>query len=292
MFHIRVVAQFLWMVFDECQKTNTCFLAKLQAGDRTLEHLKRLREQFHEGGEERMENLEKQWTAICTEIYVEEEKKREEKPARIDIHTLKHVLEFGQECKRLGNEKFREGLYEEALQIYSQGDELMKKWCCSDQWKNESKWLKDYHLACLKNKAQAALRLEMFSTALEAAEAALRLDVEDHKAWYRKVQAYKGLGKFDEAEEALVRLEDVAQWCPDRQNILRDCDVEKKRLLHARAKHKQDTQEMLGKAFDAEVFSSDRDRAQRIETEAREAAMAKQKEEEKVVRSIKPAKPL
>lgn len=182
MFHIRVVAQFLWMVFDECQKTNTCFLAKLQAGDRTLEHLKRLREQFHEGGEERMENLEKQWTAICTEIYVEEEKKREEKPARIDIHTLKHVLEFGQECKRLGNEKFREGLYEEALQIYSQGDELMKKWCCSDQWKNESKWLKDYHLACLKNKAQAALRLEMFSTALEAAEAALRLDVEDHKS--------------------------------------------------------------------------------------------------------------
>ena len=50
-----------------------------------------------------------------------------------------------------------------------------------------------------RNKAQAALKLELFQTALDASESALAIDAEDHKAWYRKVQAEKGLGKFKEA---------------------------------------------------------------------------------------------
>eukprot|EP00747_Dinoflagellata_sp_TGD_P209775 gnl/TRDRNA2_/TRDRNA2_83148_c0_seq2.p1 gnl/TRDRNA2_/TRDRNA2_83148_c0~~gnl/TRDRNA2_/TRDRNA2_83148_c0_seq2.p1 ORF type:complete len:272 (+),score=70.73 gnl/TRDRNA2_/TRDRNA2_83148_c0_seq2:104-919(+) len=100
----------------------------------------------------------------------------------------------------------------------------------------------------------------MFSTALEASESALKLDEEDHKAWYRKVQALKGLGKFKEAEEALVRLEDVAQWCPDRRRILRDCEGERKRLKWASAKHKLGTREMLGKALESGIFSNDREK--------------------------------
>eukprot|EP00435_Cladocopium_sp_Y103_P063676 s701_g25.t1 len=90
-----------------------------------------------------------------------EERKKEKLPQNIDIHTLKH------ECKREGNFKFQEGLYEEALHIYSQADDVMKKWKVDKQLKNEAKWLKDYHIACLKNKAQAALKLELFQTALE-----------------------------------------------------------------------------------------------------------------------------
>ena len=82
----------------------------------------------------------------------------------------------------------------------------MKKWKVDKQLKNEAKWLKDYHLACLKNKSQAALKLELFQTALDASESALAIDAEDHKAWYRKVQAEKGLGKFKEAE---VNIHDV-----------------------------------------------------------------------------------
>uniref|UniRef100_A0A7S0FW38 Protein C10 n=1 Tax=Pyrodinium bahamense TaxID=73915 RepID=A0A7S0FW38_9DINO len=258
MFHIRVVEQFLWMVYDESSKKGIHFLDKLR-DDRTLEHLRKLREQFQEGGEERMQGMENQWYSICNNIAEEEDKKKEKQPARIDIHTLKHVLEFGQECKREGNNKFREGLYEEALFIYSQGDDMMKKWKVDKHLKNEHKWLKDYHLACLKNKAQAALKLDLFQTALEAAEAALQLDEEDHKAWYRKVQAQKGLGRFKEAEESLSRIEDIAQWCPDRLQLLRDCEAERKRIRIAAAKHKVGTKDMLGKAFEAGVFSADRE---------------------------------
>eukprot|EP00435_Cladocopium_sp_Y103_P063072 s701_g24.t1 len=94
----------------------------------------------------------------------------------------------------------------------------------------------------------------------DASESALAIDAEDHKAWYRKVQAEKGLGKFKEAEESLAKLEDVAQWCPDRRRILRDCEQERTRIKNARVKHKQSTQEMLGRAFQAGVFSLDRDR--------------------------------
>ena len=106
----------------------------------------------------------------------------------------------------------------------------MKKWKVNKSMKNEHKWLTDSHLACLKNKSQAALRLELFQTALDAANDALKLDIEDHKAWYRKLQAEKGLGKFKEAEESLLRLEDIAQWCPDRRRILKDCETERKLL--------------------------------------------------------------
>merc|ERR1719401_113556 len=165
--------------------------------------------------------------AISQARALEEEKKQELKPAPIDIHTLKELLEYAQQCKFEGNDKFKEGLYEEALFIYSQGDEAMKR------WKVEGS-----HLASLKNKSQAALNLELFQTALDAAEAALALDEEDHKAWYRKLQAQKGLGKFKKADESLARLEDIAQWCPDRRRILKDCEAERKRLKIARAKHK------------------------------------------------------
>jgi len=136
----------------------------------------------------------------------------------------------------------------------------MKQWKVDKSLKNEHKWLTDNHLACLKNKSQAALKLELFQTALEAAEAAIALDEEDHKAWYRKVQAQKGLGKFKDAEDSLAKLEDVAQWCPDRRGILRDCELERKRLKQAAAKNKASTQQMLGKAFTAGVFSLDRER--------------------------------
>ncbi|CAE8613972.1 unnamed protein product [Polarella glacialis] len=259
MFHTRVVVDFLWMVYDECQQKKSNFHDKLR-DDRTMDQLLRMRENYQSGGEERMAELEKEWHSTCTAMALDEEKKKELKPQTIDIHTLKHVLEFGQECKREGNLKFQEGLYEEALHIYSQGDEVMKKWKVDKHLKNEHKWLKDYHLACLKNKSQAALKLELFQTALEAADQALVLDGEDHKAWHRKVQAEKGLGKFKEAEESLAKLEDVAQWCPDRRRILRDCEAERKRITYAKIKHKQSTTQMLSKAFEAGVFSIDRDR--------------------------------
>lgn len=286
MFHIRVVEQMLWMVYDESQKNNANFHEKLR-DERSLAHLTRLREHFQEGGEERMEDVEKQWYSMCDQIAVDEEAKKDKKPISIDIHTLKHVLEFAQECKREGNLKFSEGLYEEALAIYSQGDDVMKKWKVEKHLKNEHKWLKDYHLACLKNKAQAALKLELFQTALEAAEAALGLDPEDHKAWYRKVLAFKGLGKFIEADEALNKLEEVAHWCPERRQILRDCEAERKRIRWAAAKHKQGTQEMLSKAFQAGIFSGDRERE--LE-EARKALPAQEPQAPR--KRLEPARPL
>lgn len=232
-----------------------------------------------------MEDVEKHWHSMCFQIAQDEEDKKQQKPVNIDIHTLKHVLEFGQECKREGNLKFSEGLYEEALAIYSQGDDVMKKWKVDKHLKNEHKWLKDYHLACLKNKAQAALKLELFQTAIEAADAALEIDAEDHKAWYRKVLALKGLGKFSEAEDALNKLEEVAHWCPERRSILRDCEAERKRIRWAAAKNKVGTQEMLSKAFQAGIFSGDREKEL-------EEAKGLPKAPAQPLKKLEPARPL
>mmetsp|Transcript_136236 Transcript_136236/g.235826 ORF Transcript_136236/g.235826 Transcript_136236/m.235826 type:complete len:547 (+) Transcript_136236:67-1707(+) len=282
-FHIRIVEQFLWEILDECQKRNQqnpleawSFVERLQT-EKNLKELRAFRQEFQEGGVKRMEEIEKQNKFLNDAYIAEEEKKRIANPERIDMKTLKQLLEYAQECKFEGNRLYKEGLYEEALEIYSQADDAMKKWKVDGHLKNELKWLTDSHLACLKNKSQAALSLELFQTALDAAEDALKLDIEDHKAWFRKVQALKGLGKFKEAEEALVRLEDVGQWCPDRHRILRDCENERKRLHIAAAKSRISTKEMLGKAFAAGVFSIDREKeleeaAKRVEDNKRDAA--------------------
>lgn len=290
-FHIRVVEQFLWSVYDDCKKNKGNFAEQLRE-ERYLGQLTKLRENFQEGGEARMEEIEKEWSAVCDEIAKDEEAKKVVEPVRPDMQTLKHVLEFGQECKIQGNLKFREGLYEEALEIYSQGDEMMKKFKVDKHMKNEHKWLKDEHLACLKNKSQAALKLEKFSMALEAANSALELDVEDHKAWYRKVQAEKGMGRFEDAEESLNRLEDVAKWNPDRRRILRDCEAERNRIRAAKIKHKEGTKEMLGKAFEAGVFSLDRQREQELEDKVGGDPAAKVENTDVPKKAIEQLKPL
>merc|ERR1719379_2580427 len=127
MFHIRVVEQFLWMVLDECRNKGINFHDKLRS-EATVRHLRKLREHFQQGGEEAMAKLEENWYSTCNAIVEDEEAKKEKLPQSIDIHTLEHVLEFGQECRNQGNEKFREGQYEEALFIYTQGDDVMRKW--------------------------------------------------------------------------------------------------------------------------------------------------------------------
>lgn len=70
----------------------------------------------------------------------------------------------------------------------------------------------------------------------------------------------KGLGKFKEADEALKRLEDVAQWCPDKRRILRDAEAERGRLRIAAQKNKVGTKDMLGKSLIAGIFSQDREK--------------------------------
>jgi len=260
-FHIRIVEDYLWQVLSqECHEEPAAFVDALRKNEKVKSELLNFRENFQAGGEGRMEDMERHMLAINKSIADEAARKIEVVPQKADIQTLKQLLEYAQQCKLEGNAKYREGLYEEALAIYSQADEAMKHWKVDGAMKNEKKWLTDSHLACLKNKSQAALSLELFQTALDAANAALELDVEDHKAWYRKLQAEKGLGKIKEAEESLLRLEDVAQWCPDRRNILKDCEAERKRLKVAKLKNKMNTQEMLGKAFEAGIFSIDRER--------------------------------
>mmetsp|Transcript_121436 Transcript_121436/g.259288 ORF Transcript_121436/g.259288 Transcript_121436/m.259288 type:complete len:492 (-) Transcript_121436:79-1554(-) len=300
MFHIRVVESYLWSVLVECEQNRRSFVDRL-SDEQVLGELRHYRQNFQEGGVKRMEEIEKANQALNEAMAIEEEKKKEVAPQRIDVNTLKDLLQFAQECKAEGNRQFREGMYEDALYIYSQGDEAMKKWVVDDNMKNEHKWLNDYHLACLKNKAQAALKLELFQTALEASEAALKIDNEDHKAWYRLVQAQKGMGKFKDAEESLKHLEDVAQWCPDRKNILRDCEAERKSIKYAVVKHKQGTKEMLGKAFQAGIFSIDRDKELEEATKKLEAPPPnrppvhvedKKEEKKKAIAAAEPEKPL
>merc|ERR1719356_2032553 len=102
-----------------------------------------------------MQALEKEFTSLCTAIADEQEAEKAKVPLPADVHTIKQLLEFSQECKREGNAKFKDGSYDEALFIYNQACEAIGKWKIGDHLTNEKEWVDQYHLACQKNKAQA-----------------------------------------------------------------------------------------------------------------------------------------
>merc|ERR1711972_364051 len=126
----------------------------------------------------------------------------------LDKREIQGVLDFGQQIKSEGNEAFSNENWEGALTRYCQGDEMLKNFRAEPHLQKENKELKTMHRACLNNKANAALRMDQWQSALRAAEAALKIKQDDEKALFRKAQALESLGRTD---EAMLTFEEIEQ---------------------------------------------------------------------------------
>lgn len=98
------------------------------------------------------------------------------------------VLEF----KEKGNESFKNGKWEEAIEYYT------KAIINGEHHKQ---------LAVLyKNRAAAYLKINDFDSALADSTASLNLSPHDPKALFRRSQAYESIGKYEEAYKDAVDL--------------------------------------------------------------------------------------
>merc|ERR1719230_2100792 len=112
--------------------------------------------------------------------------------------------------------EWERGNHEEALASWRQAEEALRKFKAPESDKNGNKIIAELHIAVLKNVAQAAIKCEYYTEALDAADDAIKIDSEDHKAWFRRACALEGLGLLEPAEEALIRIEELAVGLPDQ----------------------------------------------------------------------------
>jgi tetratricopeptide (TPR) repeat protein len=85
-----------------------------------------------------------------------------------------------------GNDFYKNKNYQSAIASYTKAIELDEK-----------------NAALLTNRAAAALMLLQYKEALHDCDAALALEKDNSKAYFRKATALKGLGKLNEAIAAL-----------------------------------------------------------------------------------------
>lgn len=191
----------------------------------------------------------------------EEARRRQEKERGrtvIDMAGLKMALEFGQKCKKDGLVEWRQGNVEEALLSWRQGDETLRRFRAPARCVEENSLLQELHGATLRNIAQAALQVGLYTEALEAAESALALDPDDHKAWFRRSCALERLGRFEEASQSLARIEEISVGRADALRLQADCGRRRARLRALDTRYGVEQQRMLQRGLHRGVFSTGR----------------------------------
>lgn len=88
-------------------------------------------------------------------------------------------------CKERGNQAFKDGYYEEAIEFYSKAIKYGEK----------HKELQVFY----KNRAQCYLKLDEWEKAEKDCTKSLEISPRDPKALFRRCQAYESLERYEEA---------------------------------------------------------------------------------------------
>merc|ERR1712217_506593 len=136
------------------------------------------------------------------------------------------------------------------------GDEMLKNFRAEPHLEKENKELKTMHRACLNNKANAALKMDQWQNALRAADAALKLKMDDEKALFRKAQALEGIGKTQEALETLDEIEQIAEDMDEnfKEAIMADVDERREEIKDIERKAARDFNKMFKAMKDKEEY--------------------------------------
>lgn len=138
----------------------------------------------------------------------------------------------------------------------------------------------DLHSILLKNVSQAAIKLGHWSDALQAADDALAIDEEDHKAWFRRACALEGLGRYGEATAALTRIDGIAVGRADRGRIEKDVMARRKQIALLESKHEGTEKLALQRALQQGVFGREAEGVEDQDLEALEEELKQLEEEE------------
>mmetsp|Transcript_5411 Transcript_5411/g.8798 ORF Transcript_5411/g.8798 Transcript_5411/m.8798 type:complete len:714 (-) Transcript_5411:13-2154(-) len=259
----KLVQGFLRSLDNEAKKHGIPFQQLLQKSE-NISALREARCRLDAGGEEAAKEMQDDFDFIQRrekELADAEQKRKEHESGRvvIDMAGLKLALETGQKCKQNGLREWQNDSIEDALVSWREGDEILKRFRAPYHRIKENQMIIELHGALLKNISQAAIKLERWSEALEAADRVIDMDVDDHKAWFRKACALEGLGMLDDVEKCLLRIQEIAVGRADRERITKDVDLKLERLQVLRERDKKTQQTMLQNALEKGFFSCERD---------------------------------
>jgi len=107
-----------------------------------------------------------------------------------------------------GNYFFKEGSYNKAIYLYQVALDYFKRdWTMSEK---ERKEVDEVKIICLSNLAASHLKKNDFQKAISTCTTALLIDENNVKALYRRGQAYRLNGDFQQAKADLVRALHIA----------------------------------------------------------------------------------
>eukprot|EP00971_Amphidinium_carterae_P152213 3017003-Amphidinium_carterae.1 len=111
-----------------------------------------------------------------------------------DVQTLAKIMTWAEKCKRDGLHAWEKEDWPEARLSWKTADEALRRFEAPDADSDGNALLMALHMSVLKNLAQACIKLQLWNDALDAADAALKIDMNDPKAWFRQACALEGLG--------------------------------------------------------------------------------------------------
>mmetsp|Transcript_25598 Transcript_25598/g.82634 ORF Transcript_25598/g.82634 Transcript_25598/m.82634 type:complete len:508 (+) Transcript_25598:324-1847(+) len=226
--------------------------------------LQNMRRRLDAGGEQAAADLLREYDAqhgmLAEERARELEQVASQERKVADVEVLAAAMNWSQKCKKDGTLEWERGNWAEAHASWRQADETLRQFKAPDRDESANRILFGLHAALLKNLSQACIKLGYWSDALEAAASAVELTPEDHKTWFRKACALEGLGRLDEADDCLRRVDDCAVGRADCERIARDTKARREKLQTLRDKEDATGRQMLGRALEQGIFSGDRDK--------------------------------
>jgi len=265
----RIVEVFLMHVLKESVEQDTPFSMLLERED-NFRSLCQYRDKIDLEGDKGAEELFQAWETRNLQQALEEQKNEDKKLKDKGGETLNNPEElverlvFGEKCKKDGVLEWEKGNHKEALASWRQGHEALWRIKAPEHDKEAVKTLGEIHIALLKNLAQAAIKLGYYNEALNASDMAIRIDGDDHKAWFRKACALEGLGRLKEIEACLEQIDSVAVGRPDRERIEKDTRTKREKVRELLDRDDASSKRMLQRGVQKALFSDSRDTSAKV----------------------------
>ncbi|CAJ1329187.1 unnamed protein product [Effrenium voratum] len=178
--------------------------------------------------------------------------------AESSMKEVQDGLSFATKYRKDGVVDWDRGCPEDALQAWRLGCEVLQRIRVPEA-DPAMKFFSELKVALLKNRALAALKLNSWQEALESADQVLKIDDQDHKAWFRKACALEGLGKLEEVERCLDMIDGIAVGRPDRDRLEHEIKAKREKVKALRSKDEVSQQRMLQLGLQKCLFSEERE---------------------------------
>jgi len=231
--------------------------------EETRSTLMNMRNRIDLGGQKAAEDMLTSYNALSDRLVSELADRKmavdRTQPRIADMQTLGEVLNWSEKCKKDGILEWEKGNFKGAHMSWKLADAGLRRFRAPHYNENENGMRDALHGSILKNLAQVCNKLQLWTEALEAADSAVALDDQDHKAWFRRACSLEGLGRIAEATECLDKIDEIAIGRADRCRINKDTQAKREKYDVIIQRDNDTHQKMAERAIQSEVFSSDRE---------------------------------